>query len=120
MHIGNETFKGGRMGEKRSMGLTQALKNKGFEMGRLKTGTPPRAHKQTINFSILEKAEGEKEAMPFSMFTSRPYVPKNIPCYLAYTTKKTHKIIKMITKIVHKTPFQSQRFSTRFEHRISW
>ena len=94
IHIGNKNYKGGRMGEKRSYGLTESLKNKGFSLGRLKTGTPPRANKNSINFNDLEIAAGEKTASPFSMFTPRPFKPKNIPCYLAYTSKKTHKIIK--------------------------
>jgi tRNA uridine 5-carboxymethylaminomethyl modification enzyme len=94
IHIGNKNYKGGRMGEKRSYGLTESLKNKGFSLGRLKTGTPPRANKNSINFNELEIAAGEKIASPFSMFTPKPFKPKNIPCYLAYTSKKTHKIIK--------------------------
>ncbi len=93
IHIGNKQFKGGRIGEKRSLGLTESLINKGFDVGRLKTGTPPRLNKKSIDFSKLEVAGGEKEPMPFSMFTPRPFNPKNIDCYLAYTTKKTHEII---------------------------
>ena len=93
IHIGNKRYKGGRIGEKRSFGLTEALKNNGFKLGRLKTGTPPRINKSSINFKNLEIASGEKEASPFSMFTPKPFKPKNIPCYLAYTTKKTHETI---------------------------
>ena len=94
IHIGNRSFKGGRIGEKRSYGLTESLLNKGFKVGRLKTGTPPRVNKSSINFSKLEVAGGELKPMPFSMFTPKPFKPKNLDCYLAYTTKKTHKIIK--------------------------
>jgi len=94
IHIGNRSFKGGRIGEKRSYGLTESLLNKGFKVGRLKTGTPPRVNKDSINFSKLEVAGGELKPMPFSMFTPKPFKPKNFDCYLAYTTKKTHKIIK--------------------------
>ena len=93
IHIGNKKYKGGRIGEKHSYGLTESLKNNNFKLGRLKTGTPPRANKYSIDFSTLEIAAGEKKAVPFSLFTNRPYKPKNIPCYLAYTTKNTHKII---------------------------
>ena len=93
IHIGNKQFKGGRIGEKRSFGLTEALEQKGFNLGRLKTGTPPRINRSSVDFSKLEVAEGEKNAAPFSMFTPKPFKPKNIPCYLAYTTKKTHEII---------------------------
>jgi len=94
IHIGKIQFRGGRIGEKHSRGLTEALQEHGFKTGRLKTGTPPRALKKSIDFSKLEIADGEKSPMPFSVFTKKPYLPKNIPCYLAYTTKKTHQIIK--------------------------
>tara|TARA_B100000700_G_scaffold107672_1_gene121471 strand:- start:556 stop:2379 length:1824 start_codon:yes stop_codon:yes gene_type:complete len=93
IHIGNKQYKGGRIGEKRSYGLTEALQGHGLTLGRLKTGTPPRAAQDSINFSMLEVAGGEKKPLPFSLFTPRPFKPKNIPCYLAYTTKKTHQII---------------------------
>ena len=94
IHIGDKSFKGGRMGEKRSSGLTSSLRNFGFSIKRLKTGTPPRILSNSINWSRLPLAPGEDNPQPFSLFTSRPYKPKNIPCYLAYTTKKTHQIIK--------------------------
>ena len=94
IHIGDKSFKGGRMGEKRSYGLTEALVDYGFIINRLKTGTPPRAYRNSIDWASLEIADGELNPLPFSMFTPKPFVPKNIPCYLAYTTKKTHDIIK--------------------------
>ena len=94
IHIGHKNYKGGRIGEKRSFGLTESLKNKGFDLGRLKTGTPPRLNKSSVDFTKLELAPGEEKAMPFSMFTPKPFKPKNIPCYLAYTTKITHQTIK--------------------------
>ena len=94
IHIGEKQFKGGRMGEKRSCGLTASLTKHGFVMKRLKTGTPPRAHTNSIAWNKLEVASGEDSPRPFSMFTPKPFKPKNIPCYLAYTTKKTHNIIK--------------------------
>tara|TARA_B110000014_G_C20123864_1_gene597112 strand:+ start:1736 stop:3559 length:1824 start_codon:yes stop_codon:yes gene_type:complete len=99
IHIGNKQYRGGRIGEKHSFGLSEALMGCGFKMGRLKTGTPPRADKSSIDFSCLEIAAGEKKAMSFSMFTPKPYTPKNIPCYLAYTTKITHEIINNNIKL---------------------
>ena len=94
IHIGNKSFKGGRMGEKRSYGLTEALVDYGFSIKRLKTGTPPRAYTNSINWEQLEVADGDLNPQPFSMLTPTPFKPKNVPCYLAYTTKKTHDIIK--------------------------
>ena len=93
IHIGHKHYKGGRIGEKQSFGLTDSLKNKGFELGRLKTGTPPRLNASSIDFNKLELASGDENSPPFSMFTPKPFKPKNIPCYLAYTTKITHQII---------------------------
>ena len=94
IHIGDKKFKGGRMGEKRSSGLTASLKSVGFSIKRLKTGTPPRILSSSVDWSKLTLAPGEGKPQPFSLFTKKPYKPKNIPCYLAYTTKKTHQIIK--------------------------
>ena len=94
IHIGNKQFKGGRMGEKRSYGLTDALINKKLYVSRLKTGTPPRILSESVDWSKLEVAPGEDEPKAFSLFTKQPYKPKNIPCYLAYTTKKTHETIR--------------------------
>ena len=75
IHIGNKQYKGGRMGEKRSYGLTESLRVAGFTFGRLKTGTPPRANKKSINFSQLEIAAGDSNPIPFSMFTKKPFKP---------------------------------------------
>jgi tRNA uridine 5-carboxymethylaminomethyl modification enzyme len=94
IHIGSKKFKGGRIGEKHAFGLTSNLKKIGFSIGRLKTGTPPRIHTNSVNWSKLEVAEGQKDPIPFSMYSSEDFAPKNIPCYLAYTTIKSHNIIK--------------------------
>ena len=95
IHIGDKQFKGGRMGEKRSFGLTDVLKNRGLYVKRLKTGTPPRILSDSVDWSRLELAPGEDKPKAFSLFSPQPFKPKNIPCYLAYTSKKTHEIIKM-------------------------
>jgi len=94
IHIGSKKFKGGRIGEKHAFGLTSNLKKIGFAIGRLKTGTPPRIHTNSVNWGKLEVAEGQKDPLPFSMYLNETFVPKNIPCYLAYTTIKSHEIIK--------------------------
>ena len=94
IHIGSKKFKGGRIGEKHAFGLTSNLKKIGFSIGRLKTGTPPRIHTNSVDWDKLEIAEGQKDPIPFSMYLKEAFVPKNIPCYLAYTTIKSHEIIK--------------------------
>jgi tRNA uridine 5-carboxymethylaminomethyl modification enzyme len=89
IHIGDQQFGGGRMGERASTGLTASLEGLGFESGRLKTGTPPRVDGRTIDYSTLEEQEGDPEASPFSYMTER--APKNlISCWLAYTNSDVH------------------------------
>tara|TARA_B100001029_G_scaffold179832_1_gene191435 strand:+ start:5876 stop:7672 length:1797 start_codon:yes stop_codon:yes gene_type:complete len=94
IHIGNESFKAGRFGEKPSSGLTETLVNYGFTMGRLKTGTPPRLLDSSINWSKTETAGGEKNPFPFSLHTKRPFRPKNQDCHIVYTEQNTHEEIK--------------------------
>ena len=93
IHIGDRKIRAGRMGEERSEGLTEHLVSIGFRSGRLKTGTPPRIKKQSINWDKLEIALGDKKPIPFSYFT-KSFSPRNEPCYTALTNKKTHEIIQ--------------------------
>ena len=93
IHIGNKRYNGGRIGENKSSGLTQCLLQYKFKSKRLKTGTPPRLDKKTIDFTKIEKNFGDTKPAPFSLFTNTKNKINNIPCYLAYTNKKTHQII---------------------------
>jgi tRNA uridine 5-carboxymethylaminomethyl modification enzyme len=93
MHIGEAQIPGGRMGEDRSEHLSEGLNALGFEVIRLKTGTPPRLNGRTIHFEALEAQYGEDPAPPFSFQTERIDRP-NIPCYITYTNEKTHEIIR--------------------------
>jgi len=83
----------GRVGEPAAYGLTASLRRLGFTTGRLKTGTPPRILRKTIDFSKLELQEGDAEVVPFSFDTEQVNRPMQ-PCYMAYTNKETHKIIR--------------------------
>ena len=94
IHIGLRSFKAGRFGEKPSRGLTEALVNRGFEFGRLKTGTPPRLLSSSIDWSRCEKAFGDNKPTPFSISTKRPFTPKNIPCFITYTNESSHSLIR--------------------------
>jgi tRNA uridine 5-carboxymethylaminomethyl modification enzyme len=93
IHIGNIQIPAGRYGELPSSGLSDQLKAYGFSVGRLKTGTPSRITKRSIDFSKLEIQEGDPEPKPFSHAT-KAFHPKNIPCWLGYTNEKTHDILR--------------------------
>ena len=91
---GHESYKGGPHGEKNSMYLSDSLKKNGLQIIRLKTGTPPRILKESINFNEVKVENGDQEELTFSNFYKATYDVKNQkPCYLTYTNKETHKII---------------------------
>lgn len=93
IHIGLESFQAGRAGEFPSLGLSDSLKEIGLKMGRLKTGTPPRIDAKTINFEKMTPQWGDDPPQPFSFSTERITNPQ-LPCYITYTNKLTHEIIK--------------------------
>ncbi len=92
IHIGLETMEAGRAGEFPSKGLSKSLRELGFKLGRLKTGTPPRLDSRTIDFSQLEPQYGDEPPPPFSYSTERITNPQ-LPCYITYTNQKTHEVI---------------------------
>ncbi len=93
IHIGDVSYKAGRAGESSAEKLSESFLNLGFEIGRLKTGTPPRVNAHTIDFSQMEIQPGDEEPLPFSFTTERITQPQ-LPCYLTYTNEKTHAIIR--------------------------
>jgi len=93
IHIGLTHFFAGRMGDPPSIGLSESLKNLGFRMGRLKTGTTPRLDCHTIDFSQLTRQYGDDPPLPFSFMTEK-IETEQIPCYITYTNPTTHEIIK--------------------------
>lgn len=93
MYIGSKTFSGGRVNEKLFSNLAIQLKDYSFHVGRLKTGTPPRILKNSINFKILEKQCGDSPVPVFSFLGKVTQHPKQIPCYLTYTNENTHRVI---------------------------
>ena len=92
MHVGEVKTKGGRIGEKASYGITESLKKSGFEILRLKTGTPARLSMATINYDGLECQLSDNPPEPFSYLTDE-IKQELLPCYITYTNAKTHKII---------------------------
>ena len=101
MHTGTHQQMGGRVGEKATIGLSSQLADMGFYVHRLKTGTPARLDAKSINWSLTEEQLGDKNFYPFSYRSSNtPKLPQ-ISCYLAYTSDKTHEIIRTN---IHKSP----------------
>ena len=94
MHVGLEHTPGGRLGEAPSVGLANSLKDLGFHILRFKTGTCPRIDCRTINFRKLQIQEGDKAPRPFS-FSTKKLKLAQVPCYITYTNKKTHEIIRL-------------------------
>ncbi len=94
MHIGNKQKAGGRAGDKATEGLSQELFQLGFPLRRLKTGTPPRIHKDSIDFSKTEVQKGDKDFYPFSLLSAKKPALPQVNCFLTYTNEKTHDIIR--------------------------
>lgn len=99
LHIGETQFSGGRGGDKASMGLSPCLEALGFQLGRLKTGTPPRINRRSIDFSKCEEQPGD-EGVRFS-FDELEERMEQIPCHITYTTPEAHEVIR---KNLHRSP----------------
>ncbi len=93
MHVGLTQHLGGRAGEHAAQHLSGSLLELGFEMGRLKTGTPPRLNARSIDFSVCEKQPGDEPPVPFSHFTER-LTQEQLPCWITHTREETHRIIR--------------------------
>lgn len=93
IHIGSKTFQAGRFGEPPSEGLTEAMKACGMWVGRLKTGTPPRILRASIDWSKTESAPGDRFPEPFSVRTPLPFTPPNQVCHIAYTNNDCHSVL---------------------------
>jgi tRNA uridine 5-carboxymethylaminomethyl modification enzyme len=92
IHIGDKKTAAGRINEAPSIGLSKTLKKHQFTLGRLKTGTPPRIKKSSIDFSLTEEQPGDNPPVPFSYLNDKILVPQ-ISCFITYTNTDTHKII---------------------------
>ncbi|MCF4096915.1 tRNA uridine-5-carboxymethylaminomethyl(34) synthesis enzyme MnmG [Maritalea mediterranea] len=92
IHLGEKKIPAGRVGEAPVLGLSDRLEKLGLQLGRLKTGTPPRLDGRTINWDVLEVQHGDEEKEAFSMLTDEITVPQ-VPCYITRTDKKMHQII---------------------------
>ena len=93
IHIGEKQISAGRHGDEPSIGLAKSLYGAGFQLGRLKTGTPARLDKNTINYSALEEQGADEEHSYFSFLTDKTY-NEQVPCHITYTNETVHKIIQ--------------------------
>ena len=94
MHCGEANAEGGRAGDQAAHGITASLVKLGFESGRMKTGTPVRLDARTINFDALEVQEGDAEPSKFSYDTDTEAVSNQLPCFMVYTSKRVHDILR--------------------------
>jgi tRNA uridine 5-carboxymethylaminomethyl modification enzyme len=93
IHIGTEKIPAGRVGEAPSLGLSETLSRAGFQLGRLKTGTPPRLDGRTIDWAGLEAQPGDDPPPPFSFLTERITTPQRV-CHITATTQASHGLIR--------------------------
>ncbi|PQJ75529.1 tRNA uridine-5-carboxymethylaminomethyl(34) synthesis enzyme MnmG [Polaribacter gangjinensis] len=94
IHIGEKTFGGGRAGESSSTGITEDLVKKGFEAGRMKTGTPPRVDGRSLDYSKMEEQPGDEFPVKFSYLPTTKPLTEQRSCYLTYTNQKVHDLLR--------------------------
>jgi len=109
MHCGHEQRAGGRVGEAPAIGISAVLKGLGFELGRLKTGTPPRVHRDSVDYDRCEPQPGDENPAPFSFMTDRITQPQ-IQCWVTYTNERTHGFIR---DNLHRAPMYSGQIASR-------
>ncbi len=105
IHIGEESFPGGREGEPPSGELSDAIASLGIERGRLKTGTPPRLRKSSIDFGRCKEQPGDLDPRPFS-FRTEEIRTNQLSCHITYTNERTHGVIR---KNLHRSPLYAGR-----------
>lgn len=93
IHIGKHTSPAGRAGDSPSIELADFVRNMGFRVGRLKTGTTPRLDARTINWSLLERQDSDEKIIPFS-FSTESIKQELVPCYITHTNENTHAVIR--------------------------
>ena len=109
IHVGDRNYSGGRAGDFAAQGLSKSLSDLGLRLGRLKTGTCPRLHADSINYSKLDVQYGDENPVPFS-FGTEQIAQKQIPCHITYTNRATHDIIRAA---IHRSPMYSGVIQSR-------
>ncbi|KAH6671622.1 Sec1-like protein [Plectosphaerella plurivora] len=120
IHIGLDSFPAGRIGEAATFGLSKSLKDAGLQLGRLKTGTPPRVSKRSLNLSELASQGGENPPMPFSYMNETVSTDRQLDCYLTYTNATTHDIVRAnLDKTIHiRETIKGPRYCPSLEAKI--
>jgi tRNA uridine 5-carboxymethylaminomethyl modification enzyme len=94
IHIGTKQFGGGRIGEKSASGITEQLVNLGFESGRMKTGTPPRVDGRSLDYTKMERQDGDENPSKFSYSPETIPVKNQRPCWITYTNENVHDVLR--------------------------
>ncbi len=108
IHTGRRSYAGGRTGEPASIEFAQALKQLGFRVGRLKTGTPPRLDGRTIDWSAFERQPPDEQPVPFS-FSTEQITQEQLDCYIGFTNQRLHDAIK---QNLHESPLYSGQITS--------
>ncbi|NGX39999.1 MAG: tRNA uridine 5-carboxymethylaminomethyl modification enzyme MnmG [Chlamydiae bacterium] len=103
LHIGEASYSGGRAGDAPAVGISKNLLDLGFTLGRLKTGTPPRVHRRSVDFSVMEEQPGE-DGHCFSFDPPTAPRPRQVSCFITYTNEKTKQIVQ---DNLHRSPMYS-------------
>lgn len=93
INIGEQTTPSGRMGDKPAVEIANTLKKYDFKLGRLRTGTPPRLNRDTINWSVLQEQVGDNPPTPFSYLTEKINQPQ-VSCFITHTNEHTRRVIR--------------------------
>lgn len=109
LHCGPEQTAGGRIGEPAAVTLSDELRRLGFTLGRLKTGTPPRVHRDSIDYAKLTSQPGDDPPVPFSFLTDG-ISQRQVACWIAHTNERTHQIIR---DNLHRAPMYSGQIKSR-------
>ena len=107
LHIGETNYSGGRAGDQPSVGLSASLEKHGLNLGRLKTGTPPRINKRSIDFSQTEEQPGDPDVKFSFDDEGLPRLPQ-VSCHITYTTEETKQII---LANIHRSPMYSGKIT---------
>jgi tRNA uridine 5-carboxymethylaminomethyl modification enzyme len=120
IHIGMESRPAGRIGEPATFGLSRSLREAGFTLGRLKTGTPPRLSKRTIDFTHLDEAPGDDPPTPFSYLNDKVAVEEQLLCWATYTNAATHQVVRdNLDKTIHiRESVKGPRYCPSLESKI--
>lgn len=94
IHVGMNQYAGGRAGDPPSIALSKSLRDLDLPVGRLKTGTPPRIDRRTIDFSQMVEQPGDTPVPVFSYLGTAKDHPQQVPCHITHTTEATHDIIR--------------------------